>query len=153
MAFESVQIQTATGPTIAVDNISGIRYQRAKLASGVADSTTAIAAGGEVVNSDANALQTTRPKINAIRGTDINQASAITSAQLRAADTARMGMCLTNTDANAAYLYYGTTASLTKFTVRIPSNGYWEMPLPIYTGRIDCIWAGDGSGALIGNEL
>lgn len=29
----------------------------------------------------------------------------------------------------------------------------WEMPQPIYTGRIDAIWSTDGSGSLIGSEL
>lgn len=86
-------------------------------------------------------------------GANVALASAATSAQLLAANTARRGLLLNNTDANAVHLYYGTTATTAKFTVRIPSNGYWEMPLPIYTGRIDVIWAADGSGSLIGSEL
>lgn len=84
---------------------------------------------------------------------DVSLASSASSAQLLAANTSRRGLLLTNTDANAVYLYYGTTASATKFTVKIPSGGYWEMPQPIYTGRIDAIWAADGSGSLIGSEL
>lgn len=85
--------------------------------------------------------------------TDVSLASAATSAQLLAANTARKGLFLTNTDANTAYLYYGTTATTTKFTVMIPTGAYWEMPQPIYLGRIDCIWSADGSGALIGSEV
>ena len=85
--------------------------------------------------------------------TDISLASSASSAQLIAANASRKGMTLTNTDANTAYIYYGTTASATKFTVKIPTDHYWEMPSPIFTGRIDAIWAGDGSGALIGSEL
>lgn len=85
--------------------------------------------------------------------TDVSLASAATSAQLLGANTARTGLLLTNTDANSVYVYYGTTATSTKFSVIIPANGYWEMPQPIYTGRIDAIWAADGSGSLIGTEL
>ena len=80
-------------------------------------------------------------------------ASAATSAQLLAANSARKGLVLTNTDANGVYVKYGTTASATSFTVLIPANGYWEMPLPTYTGRIDAIWAADGSGSLYATEL
>ena len=89
----------------------------------------------------------------AATSTDVSLASAATSAQLLAANTARTGLMITNTDANAVYLYYGTTATATKFTVKIGSGGYWEMPQPIWTGRIDVIWAADGAGSLIGSEL
>jgi hypothetical protein len=84
---------------------------------------------------------------------DVSLASAATSAQLLAANANRIGLTLTNTDANAVYVYFGTTAVATKFTVKIPADGYYEMPQPIYTGRIDAIWAVDGSGSLIGTEL
>jgi hypothetical protein len=84
---------------------------------------------------------------------DVSLASAATSAQLLAANTARIGLHLTNTDANAVYVYFGTTATATKFAVKIPADGYYEMPQPIYTGRIDAIWAANGSGSLIGVEL
>lgn len=80
-------------------------------------------------------------------------ASAATSAQLLAANAARKGLILNNTDANAVLVKYGTTASATSFTVRITQNGYWEMPYPIYTGRIDAIWEVDGSGSLYATEL
>ena len=73
--------------------------------------------------------------------------------QLLPSNAARRGLLLTNTDANDAYLYYGTTASASKFTVKVPPGGYWEMPRPVYTGRIDAVWSADGSGSLIGSEL
>lgn len=80
-------------------------------------------------------------------------ASAATSAQFLAANSARKGLMLTNTDANAVLVKYGTTASASSFTVRIIQNAYWEMPKPIYTGRIDAIWEADGSGSLFGTEM
>jgi hypothetical protein len=84
---------------------------------------------------------------------DVSLGSDTTSAQLLAANANRIGLTLTNTDANAVYVYFGTTAVATKFTVKIPADGYYEMPQPIYTGRIDALWAGNGSGSLIGTEL
>jgi hypothetical protein len=80
-------------------------------------------------------------------------ASSASSAQLLAANAARKGLILNNTDANAVLVKYGTTASASSFTVRITLNGYWEMPKPIYTGRIDAIWEADGSGSLYATEL
>lgn len=65
----------------------------------------------------------------------------------------RRGVMAVNTDANACYLTYGTVASATDFTVKIPSDGYWEMPQPIYLGPIFAIWAGDGAGLLYLTEL
>lgn len=85
--------------------------------------------------------------------TDVSLASSASSAQLVAANTSRKGLLLNNTDANPVYIYYGTTATASKFSVRIPPNSYWEMPQPVYTGRIDAIWSADGSGSLIGSEL
>lgn len=81
-------------------------------------------------------------------------ASLATSAQLLAANSARQGLILVNTDANHCRIKYGTTASATSFTAVVPAaGGQWEMPYPIYTGRIDAIWDADGAGSLYATEL
>lgn len=80
--------------------------------------------------------------------------SSASSGQLLAANPNRIGVMIFNDDANALYVKYGTTATLTDMTVRISGTfGYWEMPFPIYTGRIDGIWAADGSGGARITEL
>ena len=79
-------------------------------------------------------------------GTLTSVNSLATSAQLLAANTARKGVIIRNTDANSLYVHYGTTATADA-AVEIPTGAMWEMPSPIYTGRIDGIWAADGSGA------
>lgn len=81
-------------------------------------------------------------------------ASAATSAQMLAANPQRKGLLVTNTDANTLYLKYGEGATITtSYTVAIPSGGYWEMPRPVYSGRIDAIWSADGSGSAVYTEL
>lgn len=80
-------------------------------------------------------------------------ASGVVSATLLAANASRRGATITNTDANALYVKYGSTASATSFTVTIPANGYWEMPYPTYTGIITGIWAADGTGSAIITEM
>lgn len=78
-----------------------------------------------------------------------NVASSITSVQLAAANAGRLGFHLHNDSTAVLYLKFGTTASLTSFTVKISSQTYYEMPFPIYQGRIDGIWdVANGSARL-----
>ena len=80
-------------------------------------------------------------------------ASSTSSQQALAANASRKMVMAYNTDANACYLKYGAGASSSSFMVKIASDGYWEMPPPIYTGRIDVLWAADGVGFLFLTEL
>lgn len=45
------------------------------------------------------------------------------------------------------YLKYGDECSTSSYTVQIAAGGYWEMPLPVYRGRIDGIWASGPTGS------
>lgn len=38
-------------------------------------------------------------------------------------------------------LAYGAAATTTDFTVRIPANGYWEAPQPVFDGLVTGIWS------------
>lgn len=84
-----------------------------------------------------------------------SKSSSSSSIKLVDANGYRRGLIVVNTDANSLYLRYGDTATTAAdgFTVIIPANGTWEMPLPVYTGRIDGIWAADGSGVAEITEL
>lgn len=89
----------------------------------------------------ANQGPTTSPVIRAIT-------SSATSVPLALRNPTRRGMILVNTDANSLYLRYGDTATVSSlgWTYIIGPNGTWEMPVPVYSGRIDGIWAAAGSG-------
>lgn len=80
-------------------------------------------------------------------------ASGTSSQTALEANEDRNGVFFQNTDANACYLKYGTTATTTSFTKKITSGEFWVMPAPIYLGQIDVIWDGDGSGSLFITEL
>ncbi len=152
MADNSVRTP-GSGETIHSDEythatLGSGKTQLIKLVDGTLDSSTAIASGG---GTETNALRTT-PAVLAT-ATLTTLASSASSAQLLASTTGRRGLILYNSDANGVYVKYGTTASSTSFTVLIPASGYWEMPVPIYTGRIDAIWIADGSGSLFSTEL
>lgn len=131
---------------VATDKIGAVDYQRIKVTWGPDGTANDVdtAAGKPLPVQMRSAVAT---------ATVTSLASSATSAQLLASTAGRLGLLLSNTDANDVYVKYGTTASLTSFTVKIPGNYYWEMPHPVYTGRIDAIWAADGTGSLYATEL
>ncbi len=78
-----------------------------------------------------------------------NVASSGTSVTLQAANSGRMGWSVYNDSTSVLYLKYGTTASATSYTVLIPAGGYFEIAAPVYTGRIDGIWASANGNARV----
>lgn len=90
---------------------------------------------------------------NATASVKTQVASAATNTTILAANAARRGVIIVNTDPNILRIKYGATASATSFTAIIPYNGYWEMPEPIYAGIIDGIWDADGAGVAQVTEL
>jgi hypothetical protein len=78
-----------------------------------------------------------------------NVASSASSVTLQASNAARMGWSIFNDSTSVLYLKYGTTASATSYTVQIPAGGYFEVASPVYTGRIDGIWAAANGNARV----
>jgi hypothetical protein len=74
-------------------------------------------------------------------------ASAATSTSLLAANAARKGGSIFNTDANALCIRMdgGTATTTTGFDIRLIQNTYIEIPFG-YTGPITGIWETDGAG-------
>lgn len=75
------------------------------------------------------------------------------SVQLLAAAPTRLGASFFNDSSAIAYLKCGQTASTASYTVKMAAGGYYELPSPVYTGRIDCIWASDAGGVMAITEL
>lgn len=76
------------------------------------------------------------------------KASSATSIPLVLANPSRRGLIIVNTDANDLWLRYGPVATVGSggWTYKIGSGVTWEMPQPIYNGRIDGIWTAAGAG-------
>lgn len=73
--------------------------------------------------------------------------STTVSGTILAANAARHGAVIFNTDANALYLLLAAgTASSTNLSVSVASNSSYEVPFG-YTGIIVGVWAADGAGA------
>lgn len=103
------------------------------------DSGTGLPIPGQSVGGGSGSV--TAATLTKVDSLATNIASAV------ALNTARRGLSIFNTDANALLVKFGATASATSFTVRIPQNGFYEMDAPVYTGRIDFIWEADGAGS------
>jgi hypothetical protein len=77
-----------------------------------------------------------------------------TNATLLSLNAVRKGYKLYNDSTQIAYVKEGTTATTSDYSYQIQPLGYYEsVGVGIYTGRIDCIWAADGSGAMKITEL
>lgn len=79
-------------------------------------------------------------------------AASVSSIQILAANSGRLQATFFNNSTANCFLKLGTTASTSSFTVKIDPNGYYELPFPGYTGRIDAIWDA-ANGALLVTEL
>jgi hypothetical protein len=75
------------------------------------------------------------------------------SVTLQAANTLRRSLLVFNDADKDLYLKYGATATSIDYTVKIPADSYWEMPVPCYTGIVDGIWATGPTGAALVTEL
>lgn len=80
-------------------------------------------------------------------------ADSAANEMLAAVNASRIGLLVFNDSTEALYLKYGVGATTSDFTVKILGGGYWEMPSPIFTGRIDGTWGANSTGAARITEL
>lgn len=79
--------------------------------------------------------------------------SGIASVTILAANSARKGATIANTDANALLLdLTGGTASATRYSYSLATGGVLEVPFG-YSGAITGVWAADGTGAALVTEF
>jgi len=77
-----------------------------------------------------------------------NVASSASSVTLLAANANRLGATIFNDSTQPLYVKFGTTASVTSFTLIMIAGAYWETPFR-YTGRLDGIWAAANGNARV----
>jgi hypothetical protein len=79
--------------------------------------------------------------------------SSASSAVLLAADSARKGASIQNTDANALHIIVDSQdATTTLYSVKLNQGDYWETPASYRGQEIRGIWAANGSGAAVITE-
>lgn len=106
-----------------------------------------------LIDAAGNAVTSLGGSSSVSSGTPVSLASGTSSATVVASNSSRVGLILTNTDANICYLKFGSSASSSSFTYLLNPSDVFEMGTPVYTGIVTAIWAADGSGSLIGTEL
>ncbi len=73
---------------------------------------------------------------------------ALVSTELLAANVLRKGVTIYNKSDGEVYVKHGTAATDESFKVKIPVDGYYEMPSPLYRGVIHGIWASATDGGV-----
>lgn len=129
---DNITVTPGTGATVATDEVGGRHYQRVKLAHGV-DGSAVDASGTDPL--PVISVQTVATAVLT------SVSASATTVTVLAANTARRGAYVFNDSTAVLYLKLGATASTTSHTVQVPAYGLYELPLPVYTGVIDGLWA------------
>lgn len=110
-----------------------------------------LAANSGVDIGDVDVTSTVLPTANT-NSAVTSVADTASSTTLLSSSGSRKGFRITNTSSAVLYVKYGTTASASDFTVRLPQWAYLEENF--YSGRVDGIWASDpGDGAALITSL
>lgn len=118
------------GDIISTDDVGGgVKVQRVKMQTG--------GDGVAVDVSDANPMPTAAAATTAASCTSVS--ASVTVVTLLVSLPARLGATVHNDSTSILYLRLGAAASTTTFSVRVPPQGYYEVPYR-YTGVITGIW-------------
>jgi hypothetical protein len=139
---DNVDITPGSGKSIAADDIGGVLHQRVKVVIG-ADG----ASDGDVSETNKLPVVSSNATSNTTAVTQVS--SSASSVMLLDSNSDRKGAAFFNDSTQVLYIKLGTTASATSYTVRMGAGAYYELPAPIYIGRIDGIWASANGSALI----
>lgn len=75
-------------------------------------------------------------------------AGSATSVTLKASNTSRKGLTITNDSTADLYVKLGATASTTSYTIKLKTDDYYEVPYG-YTGVVDGIWSSATGNAYV----
>lgn len=101
------------------------------------------AGGGTIVDvkvTPAGALVTETTLDTKATSSVTSVAASATNVTLLSLNANRAMASFFNDSTSAAYVKLGATASTSSFTIKMAANSFYELPLPVYTGIIDCIW-------------
>lgn len=62
--------------------------------------------------------------------------TSVVAATLFAATARANARLVYNEAAAVLYVKFGATASATDYTVAVPASGYYELPMPVYSGLV-----------------
>lgn len=133
MADDVTLNSMAGGAVVATDEITSRHYQKVKQVYGADGSATDV--------TPATPLPTTPAGDTSVITTQLDQTS---NATLLSANANRKKFIIFNDSAEDLYVKYGATATSDDHTWLVPAGATLEEEH--YTGRVDGLWAADGSG-------
>lgn len=106
----------------------------------------------KVVNDVASPVQVALNTSTTATSSSIARSNTVQTAL--AANSSRKGFLLWNDTASVAIVKFGSGASTSDFSIKIPRDQGYEQPSGVlYTGIITVIWATAGSSSLIATEF
>lgn len=115
------------GSTLASDDVGGVQYQRVKPAYGADGSATDVTSTTPLPVQPAKSASSTNTQVSLTASTDTT---------LIASNANRILATVYNPLAVDLYVLFGSGASATVYTLRVPPNGFYEVP-GAYTGQIN----------------
>ena len=122
---------TTPNGVIRTDETGGIHTQVVKIAVGAEDTVTYV--------TSAVPLPTMTQRTST--ATLSNVAASATNVTILASNANRQGAFVYNDSTAVLYLKFGAIASTTSHTVQLAAGQLYEIPVPVYTGIIDGLWA------------
>ena len=155
MADNVVVTAGSYSATVASDDVGGVQYQRIKLALGAADAYDMDLDSGQqtkansmpvTIASDQGAVSVA--DLGATSATVSSVGASATSVTVLASNSARRGTTIYNNSVETLYLKFGTTASVSDFTVILYPQQSYNLP-STFAGRLDGIWTAASGAALV----
>jgi len=135
------------GNELAVYNSAGITLSDGDEAGLFLDSQGRLSTTSAPLSSTTDEVSTVSKPVSTSTGSNVN--SSATSVTILASNTSRRAASIFNHSTQDLYIKEGTTASATDFLTIIPPNSLYELPSPMYTGKIDGIWTAANGAARV----
>lgn len=129
-----------TSGTVNVGNSSG------GSAVNIQDGGNSITVDGAVTVSGTATTTENRPSTTSVTAV----ASSSSNVTLLALNASRRHAMFFNDSTAILYIKLGTTATTTtSYTLQVPPKAFFELPVPVYSGNIDGIWASANGNCLV----
>lgn len=123
-ANQSVNLSQIAGTTTSTGNgTAGTGVQRVAIAS------------------DNTAFNILNTEVRSASATVSSVTSSATNVTCLASNSTRRKASFFNDSTSIAYLKMGATATSSDYSVQLASKQFYEIPTPVYTGQVDCIWS------------
>lgn len=131
-------IYLATDPVLNANDVKQLRIDQNQR---LLVNTAPLISTNDSVSAVQSGTWNTGTRVTTTGGTSVSVNASASSVQLLALNTNRSGATFYNDSTANLYLATAATASTTVYKVKIPSQGYYELPKsPIWGGIVSGVW-------------